>query len=256
MNFERTFDNSVQSYEQSRPAYPDELYRDLLRFCPLDEHSRVLEIGIGTGKATAPILATGCRLTAIEPGENLAALAKAKFGHRADFTLLVQTLQEFECPSETFDLIYAATAFHWIDADYGYPRVLELLKSGGVFARFAYHAAQDKSRPQLTAEIQKLYDRCMPRTGTPKEFGEADARALADVAVRYEFATAEHHLYRFPKDFTADGYMCLLSTYPDHMNLPPDHREALFRGIYESINHHGGVITVNYIVDMELARKS
>lgn len=255
MDFERTFDNAVESYELARPEYPDELYRDLLSYKPIDERSRVLEIGLGTGKATAPVLDTGCTLIGIEPGEHLAALAMAKFGQRADFSLRVQTLQEFESPAESFDLIYAATAFHWIDADYGYPRVLELLKSGGVFARFAYHAAQDRSRPRLAEEIQSLYDRYMPRTGKAKDFGEENARALAETALRYGFADAEYRLYRFPKDFTAEEYMYLLSTYPDHMKLESADRERLFRGIYDAINRHGGVITVNYIVDLELARK-
>ncbi len=255
MDFERTFDNATSAYEQARPAYPDELYRDLLRYKPLDEFSRVLEIGVGTGKATLPILATGCRLTGIEPGENLAAMAREKLGRCGNFTLLVQTLQEFVCPEESFDLIYAATAFHWIPEEYGYPRVRELLKPGGVFARFAYHAAQDSGRPRLAEEIQELYDRYLPRTGKAKEFGEDNAKALAETAVRYGFAGEEYHLYRFPRDFTADGYMLLLSTYPDHMNLEPENRERLFCGIHDAIERHGGIITVNYIVDLELATR-
>ena len=255
MAFEQTFDNAAKTYERARPVYPDRLYRDLLEFKPVDEQSSVLEIGIGTGKATPPLLATGCRLTGLEPGENLAALARKKLSQHDNFSLLVQTLQEFECPAESFDLIYAATAFHWIPEEYGYPRVLELLRPGGVFARFAYHAGRDSSRPRLTEEIQALYDRYMSRKGTPKEFGEEDAQALADTALRYGFDCAEYRLYRFSRDFTAEAYMLLLSTYPDHMKLEKDNREQLFRGIYDAINRNGGVITVNYIVDMELARK-
>ncbi|MBE6759023.1 MAG: class I SAM-dependent methyltransferase [Ruminococcaceae bacterium] len=255
MDFERTFDNAAAAYDRARPEYPDELYRDLLRYRSMDERSRALEIGVGTGKASAPILATGCSLIGIEPGETLAAMAREKLGRHNNFSLLVQTLQESDFPPESFDLIYAATAFHWIPEEYGYPKVYELLRHGGVFARFAYHAAQDSSRPRLAEEIQELYDRLMPRTGKAKGFGEADAQALAQTALRYGFADAEYHLYRFPRDFTAEGYMLLLSTYPDHMNLEAENRERLFRGIYDAIERHGGVITVNYIVDLELARK-
>jgi len=255
MSFEQTFDNAVHDYEQARPGYPDGLYRDLLRRMPLDAHSRALEIGIGTGKASAPVLATGCHLTGIEPGERLAALAEEKYGRLPNFSLHVQTLQEYECPAGTFELIYAATAFHWIDPDYGYPRVLELLKPGGVFARFAYHAARDSSRPGLAAAVQSVYDRYMPRTKPAREFGEEDAAALARLAAGYGFADTEYRLYRFRKDFSADEYMRLLSTYPDHMKLPTADRDALFRGIYDAVNRHGGIITVNYIVDLELAVK-
>ena len=50
--------------------------------------------------------------------------------------------------------------------------------------------------------------------------------------------------------------MGLLRTYPDHMSLEPQSREGLFHGIYDAIERHGGVMTVYYTVDLELARKS
>ena len=58
------------------------------------------------------------------------------------------------------------------------------------------------------------------------------------------------------KDFTAGQYMQLLPTYPNHMSLPEESRRALFEGIYEAIEKHGGKITVYYTMDLELARKS
>ena len=40
---------------------------------------QALEIGIGTGQATLPILQTKCKLTAIEIGEKLAEYSRHKF---------------------------------------------------------------------------------------------------------------------------------------------------------------------------------
>ena len=50
--------------------------------------------------------------------------------------------------------------------------------------------------------------------------------------------------------------MELLRTYPDHMKLEEEKREKLFTGIYEAIQRHGGVITVYYVMDLELGRKA
>lgn len=162
MEFEKTFDNAALDYDASRPAYPEELYADILRYKAVGSDSRILEIGMGTGKAAAPFLAAGCIFTGIEPGGNLAALASERFGKFDNFSCLNLTLQDYDCPEGSYDLIYAATAFHWIPEEYGYKRVFELLKSGGAFARFAYHAGPDRGRETLAEQIQALYAKHMP----------------------------------------------------------------------------------------------
>lgn len=201
------------------------------------------------------MLEKDCHLIAIEPGENLARFTQDKYREYNKFSLFNQTLQEYVCPADSFDFIYAATSFHWIPEEYGYKRVYELLKSGGAFARFAYHAGKDKGRESLALEMQELYKKYMNATREPKEYSDDDAWTLADVASKYGFADIEYKLYYWTKDFTADEYMKLLMTYPDHMALEETSRENLFRGIYDAINKNGGVITVYYTMDLQLARK-
>ncbi|MCI8442735.1 MAG: class I SAM-dependent methyltransferase [Provencibacterium sp.] len=256
MQFERTFDNAAKAYDESRPLYAPALYSDLFSYQPLDAGSRVLEIGLGTGKAAGPILKTGCRLTGVEPGGQLAALAEEKFRDYPNFELQNKTLQEYQCEEGCFSLIYSATAFHWIPEEYGYRRVYALLSPGGTFARFAYHAGQDRGRAALTQEIEALYSAHMPRSGEYREFTKQDAEKLARLAEGYGFIETRWYLYSVTKDFTAGQYMQLLSTYPNHMSLPEESRRALFEGIYEAIEKHGGKITVYYTMDLELARKS
>ena len=49
--------------------------------------------------------------------------------------------------------------------------------------------------------------------------------------------------------------MNILRTYPDHMRIDKADRKNLFEGIYSAINNHGGIMTVHYTMDLELARK-
>ena len=254
-NFEKAFDNAALEYDKTRPMYVKEIYEDIFRCKQVNQDSHVLEIGMGTGKAAQPILDTHCHFVGIEPGENLAALAKERFRKYANFSLYSQTLQDFICADNTFDLVYAATAFHWIPEEYGYRRVYNLLKNGGVFARFAYHAGADKGRRALTDEIQEFYRKYMHQESRPVEFGDADAKKLADKAHDYGFADVKHKLYHTTKDFTADEYISLLRTYPDHMELESAAREKLFEGIFHAIVGNGGTVTVYYTMDLELARK-
>lgn len=102
LDFERTFDNVAMIYDNSRPTYPAELYHDIFRYKQIDDTSNVLEIGIGTGKATQPILETHCHFIGIEPGKNMAGLAIERFGDYSNFSLQLQTLQEYICPQDSF----------------------------------------------------------------------------------------------------------------------------------------------------------
>jgi len=255
MDFERTFDNIASGYDQVRPEYPNELFNDIFKYKAINQNSSVLEIGVGTGKATLPFLETNCLFTGIEPGMNLADVAREKYKKYSNFNLHIKMLQEYECIPEKFDLIFAATSFHWIQEDYGYSRVFDLLKKGGCFARFSYHALPDINRPPITQEINAIYTKYLQLPEKHKTFCEQDAFALAKTALKYGFVKPIYYIYSIPKDFTANEYIKLLHTYPDHMRLAPDKRNALFDDIHSAISRYGGIITVNYIYDLELAIK-
>ena len=255
MNFEETFDRAAWDYDASRPMYVKEIYEDIFDYMPVDQDSHVLEIGMGSGKAARPFLDTHCHFVGIEPGGNLAAFAKKRFKKYENFFVHCQTLQDYTGEDHSFDLIYAATSFHWIPEEYGYRRVYDLLKNGGAFARFAYHAGTDQGRRALTEEIQELYRKYMHCESRPVEFSDADAQNLAEKALAYGFVDVKHALYHTTKDFTAHEYLSLLKTYPDHMKLIPYDREKLFDGIFHAIVNNGGTMTVYYTMDLELARK-
>lgn len=52
MTHDSPFDQVADAYDRARPGYPDELYDRIVAFGGLDASARVLEVGVGTGKAT------------------------------------------------------------------------------------------------------------------------------------------------------------------------------------------------------------
>ncbi|HHT97741.1 MAG TPA: SAM-dependent methyltransferase, partial [Clostridiales bacterium] len=60
------FDEDAKNYDTFRPTYCKELFDNIINYTILDKTKYAIEIGIGTGQATKPILETGCYLTAIE----------------------------------------------------------------------------------------------------------------------------------------------------------------------------------------------
>ena len=251
--FGHTFDSAVQDYDRWRPDYPAVLFEDIFAVCPLNEHSRALEIGIGTGQATRPILETGCTLTAVEPGANLTAFCAAKFAAFPRFEVVNSGFEAYQAPDASFDLVYAATAFHWIDADVGYPRVLALLKPGGVFARFANHPYYQQDA--LYDAVQAVYAKYRKGGKPPRVFAEADAEALARLPEKYGFVHTQCHMYRRERRFTGAEYVGLLNTYSDNLAMEEKERARFYAEVQAAIEAHGGTIVIHDTIDLELAIK-
>lgn len=248
------FDAVSHIYDKMRPGYVPQLYSDLFAYQPIGPDCRALEIGIGSGQATLPVLQTGCRLTAVEYGAQLAELCRRKFLKFENFSIQVKKFEDFAAPADSYDLIYAATAFHWIPETLGYPKVYELLKAGGTFARFANHPHLDASQADLGQKIQQLYDRWLPGPA-PEEYSKEKAAQLAETARSYGFTDICYYLYRRRRTFSAEEYVALLDTYSDHRALPEAARNAFFDQIKQAILSAGGQITLCDTIDLELARK-
>ena len=73
------FATVADTYEKLRPGYIDELYQTLFEYKPINNIGNIVEIGIGGGQATLPFLKTGCKLTALDYGENFCKICSEKF---------------------------------------------------------------------------------------------------------------------------------------------------------------------------------
>ena len=250
-----TFDTVAATYEKLRPGYVDALYQDIFAYRPLDASSRAVEVGIGGGQATGPILATGCAVTAVEPGANFCALCREKFAAYPGFTAVNARFEDVDLPPESCDLVYSASAFHWVPEEIGYRKVFDILRPGGAFARFANHPFKDKGRPGMHEALQEVYAIYMPGSLVPNEYSEEQAARRAAIAAKYGFTDIQHRLYRRTRDFTAAEYVQLLGTYSDHIAIEEKTRGRFFREIGEAIDRLGGRITIYDTIDLQLARK-
>jgi len=231
------------------------LYEDILNCVHLDHTKKVLEIGIGMGQATAPILETGCMLTAVEQDEKMSALCKERFADVPSFSVITSKFEDFEGEKESYDLIYSASAFHEVDREIGYTKAFELLKSGGVFVRFSNHAMRDIARPNLSAALQKLYSIYLPGTGTPRPYKEAQAQKRAELALKYGFTDVSAKRYYGTRTYTAEEFLAYLATDEDHLQLSETKREAFFNEIRKTLARYGGTVKMFDTIDLQIARK-
>lgn len=255
-----SFDGAVSLYDRMRPGYVDELYEALFDYIRIDETSSVLEVGSGSGQATLPILRTGCVLTAVEYGENMCGLLREKFRDYGSFRIINGKFEDVPLEEGAFDLVFSATAFHWVPEETGYPKVFSILKEGGVFARFANRPQISGEDPELLQEIDEIYNGYYNkyyglRAGTRKWFTEDKAREIALIPEKYGFSDIRYHLFHRQRLFTAGEYVQLLGTYSDHIAMDKEIRDVFFSKIENAIERHGGRIRIEDTLDLELARK-
>lgn len=257
---EWTFDTVISTYDKMRPGYVKDLYQMIFDYISVNESSNVIEIGIGSGQATLPVLQTGCQLTAVEYGEHFSELCRKKFREYPKFSVITNKFEDIDFENETYDLVFSATAFHWIPEEIGYPKVYSLLKKGGVFAQFANHPYRDKGNPALTKELDEIYNEYYNRyyhktQKAVQEYSEEQARQKALIAEKYGFKDICYALFYRTRTFSAKEYLMLLGTYSDHIAMEKGIREKFFSKIEEAINAHGGYITIYDTIDLELGRK-
>lgn len=257
---EWTFDTVASTYEKLRPGYVKELYQTLFDYIPINENSNVVEVGSGGGQATAPILMTGCQFTAVEYGEQFSELLKDKFKEYLNFSVITGRFEDMVFEYNAFDLVFSASAFHWVPEKIGYEKVFSMLKRGGAFARFANHPYRDKGNPALSQAIDELYDQYYNKYYKKEremisEYTKQQAKERAMIAGKYGFVDIRYELFYRERVFSAKEYIELLGTYSDHIAIEKSIRMKFFAKIEEAIHKFGGMITIYDTIDLQLARK-
>jgi SAM-dependent methyltransferase len=229
-----TFDSAAGSYHRARPEYPDELYNQLVDLAELGAGGRLLEIGCGTGKATLALARRGFAVTCIELGAELAAAARRNLAAFPDSRVVHAAFESWEPPAEAaFDLVFAATAWHWIDPAIKYRKAWELLRPGGYLAFWsATHVIPDGGDP-FFPQIQDVYDEI--GEGLPDDWvflrpGELpDDRAEIEASGLFDDVRIRH--FDWEISYGADGYIALLDTFSGHIAMQPWQRDRLYSEI-------------------------
>lgn len=250
-----TFNEDVKNYDEMRPQYCDELFKDIIEYSHIMQGKKAIEIGIGTGHATKPFLETGCEIQAIELGKDLAEYCKLKFRDYKNFTVCNAAFEEFECPEESVDLIYAATSFHWIPEEIGYPKISKLLKPGGTLALFWNRPFVSRENDELHQRIQSIYQKYRPSTTKLLEHDTEKYNQRKQAIQSYGFKDIVVKLYHLTRTFSSSNYIALLNTYSDHRAMPTAIKEPFENEIKEAILHFDDVLYVYDTIDLYLARK-
>ncbi len=154
------FDDIAAGYDRHRPAYPDELIDQACRVTGLGSGDAVLEVGCGSGQLTRSLAGRGLRVTALDPGTNLIALARQNLAGAAEVEFVTARFEDAPLPRERFRGVFSASAFHWVDPEVSWQRAADVLVPGGTLALVQYFGLEEARSKQdqdaALAAIRKI----------------------------------------------------------------------------------------------------
>jgi SAM-dependent methyltransferase len=261
-----TFNRIADQYDRMRPGYPAAVFDEIARIAALDPdasmpgpETRLLEVGCGTGHATIEFARRGLAIDCIELGENMAEIARARLASFPRVTITVTDFDRFTT-STRYRLIYAATAYHWLNPQTRVPNLAALLEPAGWLAVWRnHHVHTAGASSDFHAAAQQVYAREAPALAAkfcgllaPDRIPQPEKDEWLASGL---FTTIQAHTYLWSRDYTAEQYVQMLNTHSDHQLLPEPTRARLFAQLAELVNDHGDAVTREYATLLHMAQK-
>ncbi len=245
----RSFDDAADAYARVRPGYPPALFDGLAELGGLSRDARVLEIGCGTGQATRD-LARRWRVVAVELGERLAAGARRELADLPDVEIVTADFDQWADP-RTFDAVFAATAYHWLDPAHRATRCAARLRAAGALAIVtSWH---DVEGDAFWSQVQPFYARWSPPDVPTPNMPDLPAELAACGA----FENVTERAYPFAIRLDADDYLALLDTFSGHRIMDREPKRRLYAAIHDRISAQpGGTVERPYGCRLTVARRT
>lgn len=212
-----SFGTAASAYAEHRPGYARDAVRWALDGAPA---SRVLDLGAGTGKLTAALVAAGVETTAVEPDPAmLTELRRALPGVRS----LPGSAEGIPMPDGSVDAVVAGNAMHWFDMDVAGPEIARVLAPGGILSGL-WNVVDD--RVDWVAGLARVsgLDAIGPRD-TPAGWRiETAAAHLPRSGAAARFGSPEQAEFPHSQRRTADSLVETLATRAGMLVMPEEER--------------------------------
>lgn len=252
------FESNASQYNEVRPGYPQQIYEYIAKYKTFGEGSLILELGSGQGVATQEISDYWKpNILAIEPGSALCEIAIARLKKYSKVKIINTSFENYQHVEKKFDGVFSATAFHWLDSIIKYRKTYDLLNNDGLLAVYWNNFGIEND--ELSKSIKKLYGHYGFKSGNKnnKELREEKINARKnEIDNSGLFSVIGHHIIKYTIRYSSVKYIELLKTFPDHLSTKIHRIEDFFRNIEELIDRREGIIDVEIVVNLEIAKKN
>ena len=229
-----TFDKNAAEYRRYRPGYPTAIAEKVVSIFGLHQGCRILEIGCGAGQATNLFSDLKPIQVCIDPGAKLLDECRACHGNMQRYSFECSSFEDYEDSPASFDLIYAATCFHWLKPGERFRRAACLLRENGGLAVFTDRHTKKKER--FFSEVQSVYQTIAPELVPSTPSMPMDEAAVEENPLRLLHQSA----YEREIEYTSEEYVGLLRTFSDHIALGERRLNKLCEGVHTLIEKRYG----------------
>ncbi len=159
----KRFSNRVANYVKYRPGYPSQVLDLFKGGMGLSESAVVADIGSGTGLSAKLFLDNGNTVYGVEPNAAMRDAAEEYLKAFPHFVSHDGTAENTNLDDRSMDVVIAAQAFHWFDADKTRREFQRILKPRG------YIALIWNERQTDTTEFLRDYERLLLKYATDYE---------------------------------------------------------------------------------------
>ena len=177
-------------------------------------------------------------MVALEPGRELARVARRVLAGLGEVDVIVAPFEEWPDEGSSFDLVLAATSWHWLDPAAAYPKAAALLRPGGHLAIVTTeHVFPSVDGDSFFREVEQAYEVVGMSNGQggPPPPESVSARDATAIEASGWFGPAVVRRYLWHHSYSAQEYLALLATYSGHIAASPQQRERLYADIRRRI---------------------
>ena len=218
-----SFGAAAVAYAEHRPDYAQAAVRWALGPAP---GPRVLDLGAGTGKLTATLVALGAEVIAVEPDPAmLTELRRVLPTVRA----LPGSAEAVPVPDASVDAVIAGNALHWFDMDVAGPEIARVLVPGGIMAGL-WNIVDD--RVDWVAGLERVSGSAAigPRDTLSSWRAETARAHLPRIGLVARFGSPEQAEFPHRQRRTADSLVTTLATRAGVLVMSrPEHEATLGR---------------------------
>lgn len=127
---ETVFNQRADYYDRARPGYAPEAVQAIMGWVKAE--AKAVDIGAGTGIFTRELLRHGIETYAVEPNAQMRAKLEKNLGTEYKLHIVAASAEETGLPADSFDLITAASSFHWLDTAAFLAECQRILKREGI----------------------------------------------------------------------------------------------------------------------------
>jgi SAM-dependent methyltransferase len=214
-----SFGTAAVAYAEHRPDYAPAAVHWSLEHAP---GPRVLDLGAGTGKLTAALLALGADVLAVEPDPAmLTELCRALPTVRA----VPGSAEAVPLPDASLDAVLAGNAMHWFDMDVAGPEIARVLEPGGILAGL-WNVFDN--RVDWVAGLERVSGSAAigPRDTFSSWRAETAEAHLPNIGSVAHFGSPEQAEFPHGQRRTADSLVATLGTKAGMLVMPEQEREA------------------------------